>query len=234
VNRHVQETAVLLHVRLRRVLDRLRQLALVEDSERAVALGDEQPPVGQKLETERRVHVAREDFDLERLLFRCDDLTFRIRNVRRSRFQVGRGRSDVRDQLEDLLVGELLRQEADHAFFRNTSADRRRDLRVVRTVEPFLIEEPRRASGQVGCAVTSGTHGGEEHRAGVVATAAASSSARSGLSSLSGRRRARGRLTCRRRRLLLRLRGLQEQGRPEGEAHPCISNKGANRHGGPR
>src|SRR4029453_5683450 len=116
MNRDSEESSVLLHVRLRRTFDRIRERVLVENAQRAAAFGDQQSPVRKKCETERRVHVTSQHLQFERLLLRRDDLAVRICDVGWLRLESRGRRSDVSDQLKDLLIRELLRRETDHAL----------------------------------------------------------------------------------------------------------------------
>src|SRR5262249_5830666 len=64
----VEVSAVLLHVRLGSSYHGIGKLALVVNTDIAIAFGHEQPAVGQEGQAERRFEVARQDFDFELLL----------------------------------------------------------------------------------------------------------------------------------------------------------------------
>ena len=103
MNRHVQESAVLLDVRLRRAVTGSEVCACRACEACRSRSVISKPPVGKERQPEWRVHVTREHFHLERLLLGGDDLPVRVRHIRWLRLEIrGRG-SDVRDQLEDLL-----------------------------------------------------------------------------------------------------------------------------------
>jgi len=193
MNGDIQESSVLLHVRLRSALDWFRELGLVEDPERAVTFGDEQSSVRKECQTKRRVDITRQHLQFERLLLRCDDLPIRVGDIGRPRLQTRRCCSDVGDELEDLLIGQLLGRETNHPLFRHAMPDRVRDFVIVGPVEPLLIEKPRRTPGQFRCAVASGTRRGEECRSGVPSATAAPAARRLSRSwSSSGGRGTRG------------------------------------------
>ena len=209
---HVEKSAVLLDVRFRRPFDWLGKFVLVENAQRAVALGYQQSAVREKSKTERRVHITREHFHFDSLFLGGDDVIFRIRDISWLGLEIRRGRSDEGNQLKDLLIRQLLRRKANHAFFRNPVPNRIGDFLVVGAIEPFLIEEPWRATRYLRRSVAAGTCRGEECRARVTPSAAASTGG-----CLSRSRRAWS-LTARRSGLLLwRLARLRLRPRASGK-----------------
>ena len=85
-----------------------QQLTLLPHAQAARPLGDEESAIGQEGQAPGRLEVAADDLDLERLLLGLDDLTVRVGDVDRLRFEIRRGGPHIGHELPDLRLGELI------------------------------------------------------------------------------------------------------------------------------